>query len=401
MALDGDDDEELYPERPSMPAIRMPLPPEPAEVGSDEPGRVACLEYKGEDDKPMRIVLERMPFVIGRSSAASFVIHSTKVSKEHAEIVRRRSAYVVRDLGSRNGTFVNGERLTEARRLAPGDVIHVAHKTFSFQVSTRGAEGSSEDATVMGTALGHDDIATVRDLLRVLGERLVTAAFQPIVSLDGGRLMGFESLGRMSLDGSTLGIWDMLRVADEHGRSVELSRLLREVAIDEAAVLRGTADPVRLFLNVHPSEMKDDFLVDALAWVPEHLGPGFVPVVEVHEGTITDLRAIARLRAELSERGLELAYDDFGAGQSRLMELAEVPPDFIKFDMSLIRGIDGSPGRQELVRALSKVMRDLGIRVLAEGIETEDERAMCLELGCELGQGYLLSRPAPARTFVR
>ena len=74
-----------------------------------------------------------------------------------------------------------------------------------------------------------------------------------------------------------------------------------------------------------------------------------------------------------------------------------MPPDFIKLDLSLVRDIDQSPARRDLVAALTRVMRDLGIRVLAEGIETQGERDVCLEIGCELGQGYLIARPARAR----
>ncbi len=75
------------------------------------------------------------------------------------------------------------------------------------------------------------------------------------------------------------------------------------------------------------------------------------------------------------------------------MELAEVPPDFLKLDMSLIRGIDGSPTRQDLVAALVRVMREAGVGVVAEGIETEAERRVCRELGCDLGQGFLICHP--------
>ena len=89
-----------------------------------------------------------------------------------------------------------------------------------------------------------------------------------------------------------------------------------------------------------------------------------------------------------------LAYDDFGAGQSRLMELAEVPPDVIKLDRSLIQGINDSQPRQDLVRALVKVMLDQGSEVLAEGVETESECAVCYELGCQLAQGFLIHHPA-------
>jgi len=125
--------------------------------------------------------------------------------------------------------------------------------------------------------------------------------------------------------------------------------------------------------------------------------PGLGIVVEIHESAVTEPAAIKQLKAELQSLGIELAYDDFGAGQARLLELAEVPPDFLKFDIGLIRGIDqASPPMQKVVRSLVSVGNDIGVICLAEGIETEGEKACCIDLGFTLGQGYLLGKPAPA-----
>ena len=98
---------------------------------------------------------------------------------------------------------------------------------------------------------------------------------------------------------------------------------------------------------------------------------------------------------------MELAYDDFGAGQARLVVLTEVPPDFLKFDRGLVGGIEQAPAsRMKLVEGLVTVAADLGIATIAEGIESEGEKATCRQLGFSYGQGYHLGRPAPAETFV-
>jgi EAL domain-containing protein (putative c-di-GMP-specific phosphodiesterase class I) len=366
--------------------------------GDREDGRapVPWLEHRpADDEEPIRISLDRLPFRIGRAADAEFVIHSTRVSKEHAEIDRRRSTWIVRDLGSRNGTFLNGERISDARRLRHGDVVHVASRAFSFHLE--GARAERDDATMLGTTGG--DVGGMRDLALAIGQRRVRAVFQPIVDLATGALRGHECLGRSDVPvepgGSPRSIIELFRSAELHGRAAELSRLLRDVQVADSALLEG--DGLRFFFNVHPAELDQDWLLESLATAAGGLGAGRRAVVEIHESTITDLVAMGRLRARLAELGIEIAYDDFGAGQSRLRELAEVPPDFIKLDLSLVRGIDGSPARRDLCGALARVMRGLGIRVLAEGIETEGERAACLDIGCELGQGYLIARPAPAR----
>src|SRR5262249_35907294 len=93
---------------------------------------------------------------------------------------------------------------------------------------------------------------------------------------------------------------------------------------------------------------------------------------------------------------IELAYDDFGVGRARLRELADAPPNFVKLDRSLVHEIDQATTRQELMQALCRGITDLGILLIAEGIETPAEARVCRRLGCHFGQGYLLGHPQPA-----
>jgi EAL domain-containing protein (putative c-di-GMP-specific phosphodiesterase class I) len=107
------------------------------------------------------------------------------------------------------------------------------------------------------------------------------------------------------------------------------------------------------------------------------------------------------LRAVLNELNIGLAYDDFGAGQARLVELGEVPPDFLKFDIELIHEIDrASPERQRMLASLVAIVKDLGIASLAEGVETEAEHAACRQMGFDFGQGYLYGKAELAQKFA-
>lgn len=95
---------------------------------------------------------------------------------------------------------------------------------------------------------------------------------------------------------------------------------------------------------------------------------------------------------------MSLAFDDFGAGQARLTELVEVHPEYLKFDMSLIRSIDQAPkDKVQMVRSLVHMAADLGIIPLAEGVETQGERDACVDIGFQLGQGYLFGKPVPIK----
>ncbi len=116
--------------------------------------------------------------------------------------------------------------------------------------------------------------------------------------------------------------------------------------------------------------------------------------LEIHEAAITDPTTIRLLRETLTELDMQLAFDDFGAGQARLVELSEVRPDFLKFDMKLIQGIAFAPAsRQQVVALLARMVNELGIVPLAEGVETEEDHLTLRQMGFGLGQGYFYGRP--------
>ena len=117
--------------------------------------------------------------------------------------------------------------------------------------------------------------------------------------------------------------------------------------------------------------------------------------VEVNEHTLTDVKGIQKLREFLDEHGIKLSYDDFGAGQSRLVEIIKTPPDFLKFDRVLIRNIDRIPAQANVVRGLVYMCRDAGIVSVAEGVEVSAEAEACRELGFDLAQGFYFGRPLP------
>jgi EAL domain-containing protein (putative c-di-GMP-specific phosphodiesterase class I) len=355
---------------------------------------VAYLEHFPESGEGAhRLLLDHFPFSIGRSSSAHYCINSRHVSKEHAQIICVGDEIRIRDLGSTNGTFVNGQRIQEAV-LSHGDIVHVAHKEFRFGQDTLAPTASAEllltdhaSKPLPASAIQNGEL--LKELIR---RENVLTLFQPIVDLRTQTTMGYECLGRGTHDKLNPNPAYLLSLAAQCNLATELSQLFRRIAVREASSLPAGS---RIFFNLHPSELRNDSLLTTLRNVPAELGGRRQVVLEFHEEAVADTNAMRKLRDQLLEMGIGLAYDDFGTGQARLSELADVPPDYVKLDKTLVRGLHLAHPRQELVRALTRVSTDLGIHLIAEGIETMEEAEICLELGCHFGQGYLLGRPEP------
>jgi EAL domain-containing protein (putative c-di-GMP-specific phosphodiesterase class I) len=347
-----------------------------------------------------RLLLDHLPFQIGRSPAAQYCINSRQVSKEHAELFAVGDEIHIRDMGSTNGTFVNGQRIVQAP-LSHGDIIHVAHKEFRFCLETPVHVPEGENVTLTELAGGPVPSSLIqgRDFLReLIREKQVHVLFQAIVDLDTLEVAGYEALGRGAHPQLSPNPAQLLSMAEIYDLAPDLSQVFRSAMIQEALQL-PLERPV--FVNLHPSEIVDESLplLASLHATREALGEAHPLVAEFHEDAVADLESLRQFRDRLHALGIGLAYDDFGTGQARLAELAEVPPDYIKLDRVLIQDLHKTQARQELVRALTRVASDLGIRLIAEGIETHEEAQICRQLGCHLGQGYFFGKPSPVAAF--
>lgn len=214
-------------------------------------------------------------------------------------------------------------------------------------------------------------------------------AAQPILDVRDRAPHGYEMLLR-SGEPALPHPGAVIDAAERLGRLHELGQAVR----DAAARAADSAPPgAQLFVNLHSRDLDDPHLVDAsspLSRVAERV------VLEVTERVAIDEVRDARARvADLRRLGFRVAIDDLGAGYSGLTSFAALEPEYVKLDMSLVRGIDSSPTRQRLVGALAAACVDLGVRVVAEGIETTGERDHVARLGCDLLQGYRFARPGP------
>ena len=224
--------------------------------------------------------------------------------------------------------------------------------------------------------------AAILDLRRTIRDRAFSTFLQPIVRLDGGTVVAVEALTRFP-DGVRPD--QRFAEASRLGLGLALERATLAAAIDAA---RAQAPIIALSLNVSPDVLRhDDQLADLLG------GAGRQVIVELTEHERID--DYAAIRAAFGRLGptVQLAVDDAGSGYASLRHILALQPAFVKLDMEWVRGIDRDPIRRSLVSGLTYFAVETGCELIAEGIETQEERAALLELGVRLGQGYLLGHP--------
>ena len=360
------------------------------------------LEGATTGSNSLLIAIDTWPFHIGREAHCELPVAAKDISRRHACIDHCADGGLqVTDLGSTNGTFVNRERLDKNAcvRLKDGDILHFGTSEFRLKSQSQSTSPSAPQAADMNHTVMFDPDRVLpehfamqeREFLEMLQYKLLTVALQPIVAFGSRHTMAYEVLGRGKHPTLSQAPIRLLGLAALLGKEVELSQAFRLAAAHAVAKMSG---PVRLFMNIHPLEMFTEELYASLLLI-RSMAPNMELVIEVHETAVAEVDKMKTMAQRLKQMGIEFAYDDFGAGQSRLNELAEVPPHVVKFDMSLIRDIDtATPKKKQMVAQLVQLVRSIGSVALAEGVETEAEAAFCHSIGFQLCQGYLTGKPA-------
>ncbi len=344
------------------------------------------VQQASETGSAHRITIVGPGFVIGRHASSHLTIIDPTVSSRHAELVFVNDDLFVRDLNSTNGTLLNGRRIQNLTGLRPGDVLHFGSVMCTLQRS------SDNKMTETVTADASSEALAQLQFDKLLKRPALRPYFQPIVKLSDHTRIGFEVLSRSFLIGLETPE-KMFRVAEQRTSEVELSIVCRSEGLRVGEAIGNT---MKFYLNTHPTELKSVRLFESLTTMRNEY-PHTNIVLEVHEAAVTSTAFLRDLRKHVSDLQMELAYDDFGAGQARLKELFDVPPDVLKFDVKFINGLPFASAQQRsTIQQLLNIVRDLGVIPLAEGVETSEEAACCFELGFELAQGYLFGRAEAA-----
>jgi diguanylate cyclase (GGDEF)-like protein len=223
--------------------------------------------------------------------------------------------------------------------------------------------------------------------------------YQPIVNLDTGTIAAVEALARWTYQGREVPPTEFIAVAERTGVIGALTDWALDEACRQLALWSLTPDRggLEIAVNVAPAQVTDvDFVRRVAAVLAKHGVPPGRLVLEITESSLlADVEVARRVTAALRETGVRISLDDFGVGFSSLSQLHAVELDIVKIDRSFIDRLDTDPRQVRFLRSLLRLGTDLGLDVIAEGVERRSQLELVRGLGCRLVQGYLLARPMP------
>jgi len=230
-------------------------------------------------------------------------------------------------------------------------------------------------------------------VLQAIHDDLLRVVFQPIVELGTLRIAGFEALARLDTEPP--------RPPDEWFAEAERAGLLEDLEL--VALFRALKHldrvPLGLFLSVNasPGMLGSDAFAELMRGVPAER----IVVEMTEQSPVESYEGLSARLRPLRDLGMRLAIDDVGAGYASLRHVVAMSPDLMKIDRTLISGLDADPVRQALVDRLASFAGEIGVGVVAEGVETEKELATLQAIGVTYAQGYHLGRPAPISAWQR
>lgn len=269
------------------------------------------------------------------------------------------------------------------------------------------ARNSGADSAVCDVAdpdAKRDQILLTEHIRAAVRSDALVCHYQPKVDASNGTVVGAEALVRWrQADGSILGPDHFLPVAREAGLLSEVTRQVVTVAVEQASAWRREGVPVRMSVNLSIPDLLDTGITTFVARLLERTGlPSDLLMVEVTEETfMTEPEQVHDALVTLHDLGVGVSIDDFGSGYSSLAYLRTVPAEELKIDREFVSGISTSRVDQSIVAAIVSLADSLGIGVVAEGVESQDDVAMLVSLGCPAVQGYAISPPVDAERFRR
>jgi EAL domain-containing protein (putative c-di-GMP-specific phosphodiesterase class I) len=265
----------------------------------------------------------------------------------------------------------------------PAELVEVIERALQLN---RMAEMKRQALALLGDV---DERVGTRAELKVAYERALEQLFmlyQPIVRFSDRKVFGYEALVR-SKEQALPHPGALFEAAEKLGRVPDLGHAIRSIA---PAPMENEAG--MLFLNLHPRDLSDPRLFDRDSPVSRIAGRVVLEITE--RASLDEVPDVRKRVAALRELGFRIAVDDLGAGYAGLTSFAMLEPDVAKLDMAIVRDVHVMPTKQKLIRSMANLCHEMGMALVAEGVETEEELSTLIDIGCDLFQGYYFARPA-------
>jgi len=285
------------------------------------------------------------------------------------------------------------ERIRERNR----DLEAVRSINVQLDAANRRLTAASEPAH---NVQARDCAALEQDLRRAIETRELAVHYQPLVEIASRRVVGLEALVRWNHPKrGSIPPADFIPLAEETGLILPLGEfVMRTVCEQLMCWQREEVPPVRTAVNLSAVQLERQPIYDMVSTILRETGlqPHYL-ALELTESTLMkNAKEVARPLQRLRDNGVHIEIDDFGTGYSSLSYLKQLPVDTIKIDRGFIAQLDTNASDEAIVSAILLLARNLGLHVIAEGVETPEQLVVLGKHGCEVAQGYYFSRPQPA-----
>jgi len=336
--------------------------------------------YSDGSGESRRVTIEEFPFRIGRAESADLRIESVEVSREHAEIVERNGMYLVRDLGSTNGTHLNGKAITETL-LSDGDILKVAQSELTFIASAASQFQrmvtqpiQAKQAVAAPTSLPLEIAATRMMTEATLWQAIPAQLFAAVSLREGGAEAYFApTTGQVPLQP----MFDLLHTVGERYRELQRMRAM-ELAMERA-------DASRLFLGVDAAEIESPHrLFGSLKQIQSLLPLGWELGVTISLFADVDILRITEIYRDARDQGLLVAFDQFQGNGGQVMHLESLLPDYLVLAANMTKDLMSTRQPLRRLESLLAACAELMIKPVLAHTDCSHTLTRCLELGYDL-----------------